>query len=532
MSHKITAAATALCMAFLVVGTVDAKSFRWSSQGDVGTLDPHAQNNGLTNSINVHLYDRLILRNKKLEPIPGLALSWQQTSPTVWIVKLRQGVKFHDGSPFTADDVVFSIERAQTPPSNQKANSTNIGKPRKIDDYTVEFTTPSPNPVMVGQLGSIAIMSKTWAVKNKAERSQDFAAKEESFASRNANGTGPFILVSREPDVKTVFKKNPNWWGIAEKRFEGNIDEFIYIPLKSDSTRMAALQSGEIDFVLDPPLQNIEQLRKDPALKVYDLREDRVIFFCLDLARDELLYSSVKGKNPFKDKRVRQAMYQAIDIETIKKQVMRGLALPTGALLPNPDGAGVPTAMQKRLPFDLAAAKKLMVEAGYPNGFDVTLDCPNNRYVNDERICVATAAMLAKIDINVAVNAKPVTQWNPKGLKRDTSFIMLGWGGVGGDPDAHHTFGPVWHSPDGKSYGEYNFGGVKDEALDKLIEAQAIEIDPVKRQQIILEAVKLHDENIYRLPLHLQFIPWASRANVSVSPRSDNYLLMQWVTKN
>ena len=271
MSHKITAAAAALCMAFLVVGTVDAKSFRWSSQGDVGTLDPHAQNNGLTNSINVHLYDRLILRNKKLEPIPGLALSWQQTSPTVWIVKLRQGVKFHDGSPFSADDVVFSIERAQTPPSNQKANSTNIGKPRKIDDYTVEFTTPSPNPVMVGQLGSIAIMSKTWAVKNKAERSQDFAAKEESFASRNANGTGPFILVSREPDVKTVFKKNPNWWGIAEKRFEGNIDEFIYIPLKSDSTRMAALQSGEIDFVLDPPLQNIEQLRKDPALKVYDL---------------------------------------------------------------------------------------------------------------------------------------------------------------------------------------------------------------------------------------------------------------------
>ena len=531
MAKKITVAAASLCFAFLVAAAVDAKSFRWSSQGDLGTLDPHAHNNGLTNSINLHIYDRLILRDKKLAPVPGLALSWQQTSPTVWVVKLRPGVKFHDGSPFTADDVVFSIIRAQTPPSNFRGNSTNIGKPRKIDEYTVEFTTPGPNPVMVGQLSAIPIMSNTWSVKNKVERSQDFATKEESFASRNANGTGPYMLVSREPDVKTVFKKNPNWWGIAEKRVEGNIDEFTYVPIKSDATRVAALQTGEIDFVLDPPVQNIEQLRKNSALKVYDLREDRVIFFCLDLARDELLYSSVKGKNPFKDKRVRQAMYQAIDIETIKKQVMRGLAQPTNTVLNDPDGAGVPAAMQKRLAFDLAAAKKLMVEAGYPNGFDVTLDCPNNRYVNDERICVATAAMLAKIGINVRVNAMPVVQWSPKGSKRDTSFIMLGWGGVSGDPDAFHTFGPLWHSPDGKGYGEYNYGGVKDEALDKLIETQAIEGDPVKRKQMILDAVKLHDENIYRLPLHLQFIPWASRANVTVSPRSDNTLLMQWVTK-
>jgi peptide/nickel transport system substrate-binding protein len=266
-------------------------------------------------------------------------------------------------------------------------------------------------------------------------------------------------------------------------------------------------------------------------LKVYDLREDRVIFYNLDQSRDELLYSSVKGKNPFKDKRVRQAMYQAIDIETMKKQVMRGLSAPTGAVLANPDGAGIPAELQKRLPFDLAAAKKLMIDAGYPNGFDVTLDCPNNRYVNDERICVATAAMLAKIGINVTVNAGPWSQMNPKGLKRDTSFMMLGWGGVSGDGDAQHTFGPVWHSPDGKSLGGYNWGGVKDDALDKLLEAQAVEADPVKRRQMILDAVKLNNENIYRLPLHLQFIPWASRANVTVSPRSDNYLMVQWVTK-
>ena len=164
-------------------------------------------------------------------------------------------MKFHDGSPFTADDVVFSIERAQRPPSTFRGFALPIGKPRKIDNLTVEFTTPEPNPVMVGHISILPMMSKAWCVKNKAERSQDLAGKEESFSARNANGTGPYILVSREPDVKTVFKKNPHWWGIAAKQFEGNVDDFSYLPLKSEVTRMAALSSGEIDFVLDPPLQ-------------------------------------------------------------------------------------------------------------------------------------------------------------------------------------------------------------------------------------------------------------------------------------
>ena len=311
---------------------------------------------------------------------------------------------------------------------------------------------------------------------------------------------------------------------------EGNVDEFTYLPLKSDATRMAALQSGEIDFVLDPPLQNLEQMKKNPALKVVEGQEDRIIFFCLDQARDELLYANVKGKNPFKDKRVRQAMYQAIDIEAIRTQVMRGLAKPAANVLHNPTAAGVPPAMQVRRPFDVAAAKKLMAEAGYAAGFDVTLDCPNNRYVNDEKICVAVAGMLAKIGINVKVNAIPRSLWSPKGLNRDTSFIMLGSGGVAGDGDALHTMMPFWHGPDDKSNGQLNWGGVKDPKLDVLLDAQAGEADAAKRQQLILDAVKLHDENIYHLPLHLQFIPWASRANVSFTHRSDNSLVIPWVT--
>ena len=519
-----------VCVSLLGAGLVEAKPFRWSSQGDLQSTDPHAANEGLTNAINRHVYERLVGRDKKLLPIPELALSWQQTAPTVWVFKLRPGVKFHDGAPFTADDVIFSIERAQNLPSTFRASALPIGKGRKIDDLTVEFTTPEVNPVMISLVSSIGIMNKAWSQKNKVEKAQNLAGKEESFAARNANGTGPYVLVSREPDVKTVFRRNPNWWGLAEKMMEGNVDEFTYLPIKSDATRLAALSTGEVDFVLDPPLQNLEQMKRNPALKVVEGPEDRIIFLCMDQARDELQYSNVKGKNPFKDKRVRQAMYQAIDVEAIRTQVMRGLAKPAANIFPNPAGAGVPPEMQKRRPFDLAAAKKLMAEAGYAAGFEVTLDCPNNRYVNDEKICVAVSAMLAKIGINVKVNAIPRSLWNPKGVNRDSSFIMLGWGGISGDADAFHTLLPVWHGPDAKGSGQYNWGGIKDPKLDALIDAQAGEADATKRQQIILEAVKLHDDNIYHLPLHLQFIPWASRANVTFSHRSDNYLIVPWVT--
>jgi ABC-type dipeptide transport system, periplasmic component len=259
------------------------------------------------------------------------------------------------------------------------------------------------------------------------------------------------MLVLRDPDVKSRFRKNPNWWGIADKRFEGNVDEIVYTPIKSESTRMAALLSGELDVVLDPPVQNLEQMKKNPQLKVYEGRENRIIFLGMDQARDELLYSNVKGKNPFKDKRVRQAFYQAIDIEAIKSQVMRGLSVPTGTTLPNPTAAGIPADQQQRLPHDVNAAKKLLADAGYPNGFEVTLDCPNNRYINDEKICIAVAGMLAKISVNVKVNAMPRAQYFPKTQKLDTSFYMLGWGGS--TTDAIFMLQPVLHSRNEKEIG-------------------------------------------------------------------------------
>jgi peptide/nickel transport system substrate-binding protein len=372
-------------------------------------------------------------------------------------------------------------------------------------------------------------MSEAWCKKNKVERAQDFKAQEETYAVRNAMGTGPYILVSREPDVKSVFKKNPNWWGLKEKGYwDGNVDDIIYSPVKSEGTRMAALLAGNLDFILDPPVQDVEKLKLDKNVKVYEGRENRIIFLGFDQNRDELLYSNVKGKNPFKDKRVRQAFYQAIDVYAIQKAVMRGLSVPTAINLANPERAGIPKEMDKRYPYDVAAAKKLLAEAGYPNGFEVQIDCPNNRYLNDEKICVAVAGMMAKIGITMKVNAIPRAQFFPKAQRLEISMYMLGWGGA--TTDAIFTLQPVLHSRNDKGDGDYNWGNYKDAKFDALIDAAKGETDLKKRQGIINEAMQYHHDQVFHIPLHLQVIPWASRSNVNVIHRADNWLQATWVT--
>ena len=529
MSRFFAAALAALLFA---APLSQAKTLRWSSQGDYLTADPMAQNELLTNSVNGQVYESLVMRGKKLELLPGLAESWKQTSPTTWIFHLRKGVKWQDGADFTADDVVFSMKRLVGPTSNFRVYGNQVGGAdvKKVDDHTVEFTTPVPNPVMLEMLAnSLFIMSKKWCEEHNAVETQNFAKQEESYTSRHAMGTGPYILVSREPDVKSVFKKNPDWWGLKAGKdyWDGDVDEIVYQPIKSGATRIAALLSGDLDFVLDPDVQDIDKLKHDKSVRVYEGRENRVIFFEMDQNRDELLYSNVKGKNPFKDIRVRKAFLQAIDIEAIHRAVMRGLSVPTAINLPNPEKAGIPKALDKRLPYDVAAAKKLMAEAGYPEGFEVQLDCPNNRYINDEQICVALAQMWAKIGVKVKVNAMPRAQYFPKMQRLEMSFSMLGWGGA--TTDAIFTMVPVLHSRDEKGEGDFNWGAYKDPEFDAMVESAAGDTDPKHRQETINKAMEYFRDHVYTIPLHLQVIPWASRRNVEVIHRADNWLQATWV---
>ena len=513
--------AIAALVLVLLCTAADARPLRWASQGDAQTMDPHSQNELLTNSINGQVYEALVHRGKNLEIVPVLATEWRQLDPLTWRFTLRKGVRFHDGTPFSADDVIFSVRRASAASAQIRVYATALGTPTKIDDHTVEFKLAEPNPILLEHASLVQMMSKSWCEKHKVERPLDFSAKEDSYAARHANGTGPYVLKSREPDVKTVFARNPSWW----RRHEGNVTEVTYLPIKSDATRVSALIAGDIDFVLDPPPQDVPRLRKQPGTKVVDGVENRIIFFGFDQSRDELLYSDVKGRNPFKDRRVREAVYRAIDVEALKRVTMRGQSLPTGGITPsilasNPEA-------EKRLPHDPARARQLLAEAGYRDGFGFTLDCPNNRYINDEHICVAVAGMLAKIGLRVRVNAQPRAIYFARMQKRDTSAYMLGWGGA--ITDAQTTLTPVLRSPDGKGAGDYNWGAYVNPKLDALIDAARVEVDPARRKQIIAEALAEHQAQVHHVPLHRQVIPWAMRANVHAVHRADNWLEIQWV---
>src|SRR5512145_1937151 len=281
-------------------GLAHGVNLKWAAQNDILTLDPHSQNHATTNAMMQHTYEGLTRYNKQYQPEPSLAVSWKQLSDTHWRFNLRKGVKFHDGSDFTADDVVFSFKRIVQPQGTMQIYVTGVKDVVKVDDHTVDFILSGPVPILLRNIRDFRIMSKTWAEKNRSANVQDYAKKEETYASRNVNGTGPYIIKGWEPDKQIVMTQNKNWWG----KLDGNVSDVVYNPIKSDQTRVSALLAGDVDMVTDVPVQDVERLRKEAKVKVLDGHEVRTIFIGMDQHREELQYSNVKGKNPFKDVRV------------------------------------------------------------------------------------------------------------------------------------------------------------------------------------------------------------------------------------
>ncbi|MGZ5098936.1 MAG: ABC transporter substrate-binding protein, partial [Usitatibacter sp.] len=488
-----------------------AKTLRYASQLDPQTVDPHAANLLATSRLTQQIYDPLVFRDAKWNVIPWLAVSWTQPSPTVWRFKLREGVRFHDGTPFTADDVVFSVQRVTSPTSQMRTAVQGVEAAKKIDDLTVDLILNEPNPALLQHLTQFRIMSRAWAVKNHAEVPQDFKNKEDAFSSRNANGTGPYILKEWSPDVRVRLEQNKDWWGHKAKVFEGNVDEVVMLPINSSATRLAALLSGEVDLVIDPPTQDVARLRAAPQLKVVEGAEMRVQYLAFDLKRDELIYGSEKKKNPFKDVRVRQAVAQAIDADAIRIKVMRGMAKPVGTLITDLVAGYAPDA-DKRLPFDREHAKKLLAEAGYAAGFDVTLDCGNNQPAAD--ICQAVASMLTQVGIRTRPNIIVQSNFFPKIEKYDSSFYLLSWGG-GVTSDALYTLNALLHSVGPKGEGDFNMGRWSNAEMDRLIDTIKVEGDPAKRNAAVRSALLLANRELPTVNIHQQLIPWAMRKNVT-----------------
>ncbi|MBM3567275.1 MAG: ABC transporter substrate-binding protein [Alphaproteobacteria bacterium] len=520
--NLVTASALALAAASM---PASAKTFKWANDGDVSSMDPFARNETFLLTFMSNIYEPLVRRDRNLKLEPALAVKWGQASPTVWRFDLRPGVKFSDGSPFTADDAVFSLTRANSQGSNMTGYFVSVKEIRKAGDLAVEVETKYPDPLLDQKFAALGMMSKAWAEKNNAQQSADLTKMQENFATRNAMGTGPFVLSGREPDVRTTLKPNAGWWDKPEH----NLTEVIFSRVANDATRVAALLSGEIDMIYTVPPQDTERLKNAATTKVLEGPETRVVYLGFDHLRPELLHSNVKGKNPFKDKRVREAFYRAIDVESIRTKVMRGQATPV-ALMVAPGINGYAKELDVRPKYDPALSRKLLAEAGYPEGFEVQMDCPNDRYVNDEKICQAVVAMLARINIRVFLLAQTRTRYFAQilGPAYNTSFFMLGWSPAA-TYDTHNPFEQLIQSRPERGKGLFNVGGYSNKAFDALADKIEVETDKAKRDAMIKEAHRLYRDDFAYIPLHQQALVWAMKRNVDLVQPADNSFPLRFV---
>lgn len=520
LSMRSILAAGVAALALAGATAAEAKTFKLAVNNEATTLDPHAQNAQSNFWIMLQAYEPLVSRDAQLKPIPALAIRWEAVEPKRWRFHLRPNVKFHNGSPLTADDVVFSYKRAMQPTSNVTIYIDSVQDVEKSGDLSVDLITKYPDAVLPEKMSRIFIMSKTWSETNKVERPQNFAAKEETFAVRNMMGTGPFVLKSREPDRLTVLTRNPNYWG----QIEGNVTEYHHVPIGSDATRVAALLAGDVDALINVPSTDVARLKGDSRIKVIEAMENRTMFLAFNQAADELPNSNVKGKNPFKDKRVREAIAHAIDIDVVIRRVLRGQGIVSGSMWTHFVNGWDKEIEQTRRPVDRDKAKRLLSEAGYPNGFEVQLDCPTGAY---DEVCLAFAPMLAQIGITLKVNVVPPGQLWPRMLKGELSMYGLTWGVP--TYDAMYTMRGIMMSQAKVGGGSWNGGRYASAQVDSLIEQAQVEASPDKRRQIIKEAHRIHNEDIGHLPMYHLMIPWAMGTKVTAPHRADNQLEIRYV---
>ena len=513
-------AAVALGSTVLTSG-VNAETFRFAYTIDTSSLDPYALAETFTLAYLGNMYEPLVARDKDLSLMPALAESWEVVEPTVWRFHLREGVTFHNGEPFTADDVVFSIERVRGPNSDIRHNWGSVVDVRKVDDFTVDIITAQPNPILPNQITSTYMMSRTWAEENGAVEATSVRTGTENFATTNLNGTGPFMIRERRADERTVLVPHPDWWGEPEH----NLTEVIFTPIESAATRVAALLSGELDMIYPVPVQDVPRLEGADGIVSLQGPEMRTLFLNMDQARDELLDSNIEGANPLQDRRVREAIYRAIDIEAIRDRVMGGASTPAG-LLVAPALTGFREDLNDRLPFDPELSRELLAQAGYPDGFSMGMDCPNDRYVNDEAICLAVVGMLARVGIDIDLLAQTRSRYFEKILSRDSSFSLLAWMPL--TFDSHSTLFSIIHTPT-ETAGSYNVGGYSNPEVDEIIAQVEFEIDLDRRNELIGEAFRIHKEDIGHIPLHQQALSWGARENVSLVQRGDDSMMLKWV---
>jgi peptide/nickel transport system substrate-binding protein len=416
-------------------------------------------------------------------------------------------VRFHDGAPFTAEDVVFSIERARAKTSDFQLRVEGIVALDVIDDHTVRMTTKAPDPSLWFKLADVAIMSKIWAEMHGVSEPADFVAREETYASRRANGTGPFVLESFEPRGGWVMVRNPDWWGTAE--YPHNVDRVVHVA-KVDPENVAALLAGELDLIQIPPYWALDKIRSDAGLKLAYRPKLHTMFFGLDQGSAELRSSNIEGRNPFKDKRVREAMAYAIDMGSPLHDLMGDLFIPAG-MIAAPGVNGFAPDLDQPLARDPERAKALLAEAGYPDGFSLTLDCTGDWGDDEIAECEAAARQLSEVGIMVAIDWLSNDELDAKvHTRRESDFYI---NGRHMDPDSERTLRELFHSQ-----GNGNAGGYANPRVDELIERIEGEMVTYARDAYLEEAWRIVTDDLVYLPIRHGVSVFAMRKELDIPP--------------
>jgi peptide/nickel transport system substrate-binding protein len=494
---------------------------RMATSVDAATLDPHATNALFTFLVIHQVYEGLTWRGDDLKVHPGLATRWEQVEPTRWRFHLRDGVRFAGGEAFEADDVVFSLERALKPTSNYGIFVDTVASVTQVDRLTVDVVTRVPDPVIPDKMTRVMVMDRGWSEANRATVPQNFAQREETHTVRNANGTGPYVIRTRDVDSRTVMVRNPAWWGAngggaSPSGSRGNVMEYHHITLASDATRVAALLSGEVDFVHVVPVQDVARITRDQRLRILEGQENRTVWIGMRQDVDELAGSDVRGRNPFRDLRVRQAIAHAMDLDSMRRTTLRGQGVPTGSMWTQFVNGWSPDT-DRRTPYDPARARALLAEAGYPNGFSVPLECPTGTY---DEACQAVSAMLARVGIRAQLNIQPNAVFSQRVRRQEPMMYLLSWGVP--TFDASYTLRAVMASRAIGGAATWNAGGWSNPAFDAMLPRIDAEGDPEARRALIREAHALHNADLGHIPLYHMMIPWAHRAGVTIQHRADN----------
>lgn len=498
-----------------------AEQLRWASATDIATLDPYAHGESFTSGVLAHVFDPLVRRGRTLEIEPALATEWELLDPVTWRFKLREGVKFHNGNPFTADDVIASITRIGDPGSRQRSNVVQIESVTKVDDLTIDIVTKGPSPLLLNDLAGVMIMDKEWMEANDALLPGNLGEGITTAASNEAVGTGPFKVVSYRPDAETNFVVNEDWWDTPQH----NITAIQFKPVKSDATRVAALLSGEVDLITPAPLQDLARLESAPGIIVDEEPSLRVLMLALNRRPESQAFPGTP--NPLNELKVRQALWHAIDMDSIQKRIMRGKSRNTSTFVA-PPVPGYSEANDVPYGYDPELAKKLLAEAGFGDGLKLRLNCTNDRYINDEQICVAISSMWTRIGIETDLQVESRATFFPRQDRGELDVSLTGWATLPSMDGFSMLRSMLADTKDG-------FGGGNDIAyvhprIEELTRLAAVELDETKRRGYISEGLAIAGADVAYIPLHQQPVAAAMSDRFDIPQFADEYIRLWYAT--